>query len=423
MRVRLPFNHKSSYHRVDRSVLTMKNAVPTVLIGVGLLALPVLLAALLIPSLLAHSQTQTPAVSCGQVLSAVNKNLAACLTMGNDQACYANPAVKITGGTLANIGDTITLSGATVFTTSALDLDKGQWGITSFRLGLDNPNTSVRTHGPALSMIQYGAASLSLANPTALPTPNATPALCLIKLKRDSLLSSAALGGKTIPGVLTGGTLMTIDGRLSDNSWVFADTGGKSGWLTTSSLASGLDSCGADVVPVITTDKPANIPALRGFYFSVTDLSGEAAAGICRDVPDGGLLIQSPSGRAVTFSVDGVQITLNSASVVLSALPNQSLEVGVIAGVVTLAAQGRSIDIPVGKRVGVPVGGTNGLEAIGEPGNITDIKNFGSGTGIYLKSLCGLAVSVQIQIPCTLVTFRPTSPAPQPADTPNPGVP
>ncbi|MHB8629351.1 MAG: SH3 domain-containing protein [Aggregatilineales bacterium] len=386
------------------------------------------LLSIVLPSTLVLAQVQPP-VTCGQVLPAVDKSVAACVGVADNQVCYGSPAVtanfQITSSPdqtpFAKAGDTIGLNAIQSLTTSPLDLTQNQWGVAVIKAGIGAANTaSSGSAGPAVTLIQYGAANITVANPStgASAAPTDTPALCSTTLKVASLLRSAPNGGKVVQ-TLPIGTKVMIYGRLSDSSWVFVDSSGKSGWLQPTSLGTLSGDCAVSKLLVIDPKVSAIMPALIGFSFSI----GDSSSVLCRDIPTGGLLLQSPAGRKVTFAVDGTQLTLDSAIAVLSASPDQSLNVAVLDGQANVTAHAGSVDIPVGKQVSIPLGGVAGLDAIGAPGILTNLQPFSGATDIYLKTLCDLAASVNLQIPCTLAAaIRPTLVSP-PISTPKPIIP
>jgi hypothetical protein len=100
---------------------------------------------------------------------------------------------------------------------------------------------------------------------------------------------------------------------------------------------------------------------MQAFYFS-TGL-GETQ---CQEVPQDGILIRSPKRTTVTFSVNGVQVSLGSTAL-LAAAPNGTMSFGLIEGQSTLTAQGVSRALQPNQQVLFRLGGANGLEALSAP--------------------------------------------------------
>lgn len=381
------------------------------------------LLSLILPSTLVLAQVQTP-VSCGQALQSVDKDAAACAGVGNNQVCLANPSVVPTFQTsaitdqitFAKAGDSVGLNTIQSLTTSALDLTQNQWGMAVIKAGIADPNAnSSGVVGPAVTVVQYGLATMTLAPPvanTSSATPEVTPTPCLTTVKVASLLRAAPINGKIVQ-TLQNGAKITLYGRLTDSSWVLIDNNGQSGWLLATSFAALSGDCATGNLPIINPNTTTVVPELVGFTFSIGDSSGV----LCRDIPAGGLFLQSPTGRKVALTVDGAQLTLNAASIVLTAIPNQKLNIAVIDGAVSVKAHNDSIDVPIGKQVSIPLGGAAGLDVIGVPGKLTTLQEFSGSNGIYLNTLCGLASAVSVHIPCTLAApIHPTT-VPVPVNT------
>jgi hypothetical protein len=100
---------------------------------------------------------------------------------------------------------------------------------------------------------------------------------------------------------------------------------------------------------------------MQAFYFSSGLGSPE-----CKDAPTDGILVRSPQHVEVSFNVNGVDIKIAS-TILLSAQLGQRMSVQLIEGRAEVStAQGSQVLQP-GQAVEVPLGGSNGLEAVGAP--------------------------------------------------------
>jgi hypothetical protein len=100
---------------------------------------------------------------------------------------------------------------------------------------------------------------------------------------------------------------------------------------------------------------------MQAFYFT----SGPGPAN-CQEAPRDGIIVRSPQHEKVTFSVNGVQITMAS-TVVLHAERNKSMSVQLVEGSASVVAAGVTQVLLPGQLVSVTLGGANGLTAVSAP--------------------------------------------------------
>jgi len=108
-----------------------------------------------------------------------------------------------------------------------------------------------------------------------------------------------------------------------------------------------------------TLDK--DIGNLESFYFS-----SELGQISCEKVPFDGLMITSPDGTGVQFTVNGAELTLmGDAS--LTAYKNGEMQVSLYNGVAKIISNGQEQFFGAGEKVTVDLGGPSGTDAIGDP--------------------------------------------------------
>ncbi|MEW6093842.1 MAG: hypothetical protein AB1531_07760 [Chloroflexota bacterium] len=100
---------------------------------------------------------------------------------------------------------------------------------------------------------------------------------------------------------------------------------------------------------------------LESFYFS----SGFGEL-VCEEVPFDGIMLSMPDGTGIEFTVNGSELTLfGNAS--LSAVQNGEMNIKLFSGSGQIASNGQTQSFGAGQQVNVPLGGANGVEAIGPP--------------------------------------------------------
>jgi hypothetical protein len=388
------------------------------------------------PGITSAQETATPApMTCAQLLPAVEKSLTtACSDLGTDSVCYGNRTLTVawqdelgpTPLSFAQPGDVVPLNAIKSITTAPLNLERGEWGLAVLKARANLPGT---TAGQAVTFVLYGDTSITNATPrdagAVAPAPAAST--CTATTIRATYLRGAPGPVERQVQLLQGNATANVIGRLADNRWVYAEYNGATGWLYVQVLKL---SCDLNTLPVIDANQTATLqavgtlPGLSAFYFT----TGIAAQAACQDIPPGGLLVQSPTGRKVTFQANGADITIGS-SVVLRSRPNQMLWIGVLEGEARVAIPpplpkagppgttppAAVVPMPeqvirAGQEISIQLGGENGLQALSLavpphamlPDEIQ---------GLDAATLCRLGRAAGLSVPCTIV---------QPTATPRP---
>jgi hypothetical protein len=100
---------------------------------------------------------------------------------------------------------------------------------------------------------------------------------------------------------------------------------------------------------------------MQSFYFTsgLGDLK-------CNQAPDSGILIKSPNHTQVTFTANGVQITMAS-TVLLRAEKGRAMDVQLLEGHANVRTKSGTTTLVSGQHVSVSLGGSSGLEPQGKP--------------------------------------------------------
>lgn len=100
---------------------------------------------------------------------------------------------------------------------------------------------------------------------------------------------------------------------------------------------------------------------MQAFYFT-TGLSNLE----CKEAPTDGILVRSPQHTEVTFTANGVDITIAS-TILLTAERNKGMSVGLIEGHARVSTSAGVQTLNPGQMTTIPLGGANGLTPIGAP--------------------------------------------------------
>lgn len=293
--------------------------------------------------------------TCGQILPEVQKRLISCSSLDRDQVCYGNPAVIATfadpasQANFSKVGDVIDLSALKTLQTAPLNLERNEWGIAALKVQVSNLDGTAT--GQAVTFVLFGDTTVTNATPaSAQPTVKSQPPpACGAVTSRLSNLRNAPANGAQSVKVLPANVPLNISGRLADGSWLFADdTKGQTGWVLAASIK---PSCDVTTEPVIDPNVPTQLSGLRAFYFS-TAVQTQSQ---CRDVPQGGFIVRSPTGRKVEFTVDGTDISMGS-TVEFMKVGNQLIIV-VLDGEIVVTVNGQSVTVRAGQQLTVKTTG------------------------------------------------------------------
>ncbi|MFN8421224.1 MAG: hypothetical protein U0528_18570 [Anaerolineae bacterium] len=129
---------------------------------------------------------------------------------------------------------------------------------------------------------------------------------------------------------------------------------------------------------------------MQAFYFT-TGLGAPQ----CKEVPNDAILVHSPKGTKVTFSANGVDITIGSVALI-TAEPNGSMSFSLIQGSASLKTAGGEVSVKPNQMSTIPLGGLNGLQAVGAPSTPVDIT-FDANVISLLTSVSSLFDGNQIE--------------------------
>ena len=107
----------------------------------------------------------------------------------------------------------------------------------------------------------------------------------------------------------------------------------------------------------------------------------------CDAVPFDGILVRTPDGGGITFQANGTSFTLDgNTATILEAQPGGEMTVSVLDGQAVVTADGQEQPVAGGNRVKIPLGGEDGLNAVGPPSGPEALPG-GPGLGCTLLGL------------------------------------
>ena len=302
---------------------------------------------------------QQESLACPQVVEqALAQAGESCANVKRNEACYGNPLLEATfreaGSALSfsTPSDQVPVNALDTLRTFPMDPDSGVWGVGVMRIQANLPD--VRP-GEVVTFLLYGDVTLQNAGADAQPS---IPEPCRATVLARTRARTGPGAGFEALGALDAGATVSVTGRDAAGAWVRAETRDGLAWLPADALDR---ACDMAAFPVFDANGPTTYGPMQAFYF--TSGFGEP---LCHEVPPSSLVVQSPAGVHVAFSVNGVSVTVGS-TIVLQAARDQALIVTTLQGEAAVRAQGASRRVPPGFQTTVPLGGANGLEPQGPP--------------------------------------------------------
>src|SRR5258708_37372303 len=294
------------------------------------------------------AQSDPGPLTCAQILPLVRKNLSAnpgCAALQAGQACYGNNKLTVT-----------------------------------FVDGTPAASTPFEAPG---NIIQVD--SIKSIQTTPLDLDHGEWGVAVMKLRTN------------LPGTISGAPITFI---------LYGDTRVEDASKPTSTDSAGTPAATPEVSRV-TADSVAVPANFNAFYFT----TGVSLQPSCKDIasstlPSGGLLVDSPDGKKVKFTADGVEIVLGSG-VIMRAAPNQQMSIIVLHGGVRISAFGKTRIAGTFEQVTIPLGGDNGLTASGPP----SFAHFANTSPLVLRSVCQMVNAVALPFACLIA---PPTPTPRP---------
>ena len=357
--------------------------------------------------LLAAVQTGTDV--CPTVVQTALENAnRQCAEIGRNQVCYGNfslqasPQADTANFELNQPGDIEDVAAVRSLRLSAFDQDLGQWGIALMRIQANVPDT---LPGQNVTLLLFGDVELTnaVAKESAAVTLDTSANIALNIRLLPSLRT-------TVLQSIRRGTPLQVDGRLADNSWlrVYLPDQGRHGWVQ-----AGLLSTDADIqtLPAIDPTQPV-FGSMQAFYFRAGFRQPT-----CENVPDSGILIQSPAGFGrITLSVNEALIQFEGTSF-LQAQPGDHMEVSVLDGSAQISAQDTIRFVPAGAAASVPM--TDDLSPAGPPERPQPYEN----AQVMALPVSELEQPVEVQPALTIQElYPPTATAVPVVKSPNPPV-
>lgn len=102
-------------------------------------------------------------------------------------------------------------------------------------------------------------------------------------------------------------------------------------------------------------------PGLQTFYFF-----SDTGQVICDEVPFDGLFITMPDGVGAQFNINGAELVLTGTASITATL-GEGMNINLYSGSAQVTSDGQTQIFGPGQQVSIPLGGENGLEAVGPP--------------------------------------------------------
>jgi uncharacterized membrane protein YgcG len=278
----------------------------------------------------------------------------ACQITNRNQACYghisisAEPQPHAADFRFSQIGDIASVLDIRSLRLSSMDTNNFSWGVALLRIQANLPST---LPGQNVTMLVFGD--------TEIADAATSPALGITPAAGDfvSIRSQPQTDG-SIMGSLASGASMMASGRTQDGSWLRVNMpmDNQIGWVYRPLVNGDSD---VNALRVVKPDDPMYGP-MQSFY-----LRTGIGAPRCAELPDSGILIQSPEGAgAIQLSINEVSIEMGS-TLFFETNGTNDLVVSVVEGAAHVSSNGVTRPVVAGSNVHVPL--DSALAPMGAP--------------------------------------------------------
>jgi hypothetical protein len=272
----------------------------------------------------------------------------ACADLKVGEACFGHAGVSTADGTLVASGDRVSVADLDNLATSAANVEVGEWGVAMLALPAN------LSEGNAITAVLYGDAQM--VRPVQTVSDRATVTISNGGTAPLNLRNGAGITYELV-GQLESGASAVADGRNEQADWARIQFGDVMAWVFTPLIeweGDQADLLALEVLlpndvtpPVITTEGP-----FQAFTLATAESACEAAPS--------GLLLQYNGEEVASLMVNQATLDFSDATLQLTAVANEALEVKVLTGSVTVTARGIPEEATVGEAVSVSLGGGDG---------------------------------------------------------------
>jgi hypothetical protein len=287
---------------------------------------------------------QPGVATCSPLVDDALQNLGNnCNGLDRNSACYGNTLVQAALAADADEDlfnrprDRAELVQVSSLRTAPLDEDEAIWGIAMLNTQANLPGT---LPGQGVVMMLMGDGEITnTVNPADLPDLNPTPGIVNDNGVESVRVRTGAEFGFNVNSVLAPGTVIAVDARNDDGTWVRVNSGNSFGWMFAELVT--LTESSVDALPVL--EDQIQSP-MQAFYFR----SGVGNAD-CAEAPNA-LMIQSPRGGQVSLTVNESEIVIGS-TVVIETLNDNTMIIYVIDGEAIV----NNLVVPAGFKAFAPI--------------------------------------------------------------------
>jgi len=263
-----------------------------------------------------------------QALAATDK---ACVNTGRNEACYghisldAQPQSQDASFKFSEVGDKVDVARVSRLRLSPMDAKTDVWGVALLKVQADIPNDMPDTN---VSVLVFGDVELE----NAIPDP--VYADVVVSGPSNANIRRQPSNRGFVLSTLSPTTKVQAKGRSKDGAWLYVGLpGGKgNGWVRRSLMKSTDDLTKLkELDPSLTSYGP-----MQAFY-----LQNGKQQTTCQNVPNDGILIQTPEGVAqVQLWINEVKIKLGSTAFIQAQPDNKTMTVTTLEGAAHVEALG-----------------------------------------------------------------------------------
>lgn len=292
-------------------------------------------------SILTFAQTDSV---CSAIMDTAISNLNTnCDATGRNEACYGYPLLSVqpqpdvTPLDFDEIGDIEDIVKIQSLQLSGLDETADLYGMALLRLQANIPDTIPGTN---VTIVLFGENSIESVEESPMEIPAIISANGSVNTR-----ATPSVNGNLVT-IVPSGTEVTANGRNEAGDWIRVTLPeGETAWIAAFLLRTDGEINDLDVV------EDTEVLATFQAVYLQTGITGQS----CAELPNDGLLIQTPEGAGtVNFFINEVRVELGSTAYI-TAIANDVMTIYLLDGQADISAFGETIAIPEGALATVPL--------------------------------------------------------------------
>lgn len=261
-----------------------------------------------------------------------------------NQACYGHAHLEaqfntdVESSAFDRAGEKIDIATLASLRLSALNTLNGDWGVALMEVQARLPQPAPVKR---VTFLMFGDVEVRNGVEDTTPTPLTAARSVFVRRQPDT--------AAPIFAVIAPDDSVNALGRTADSRWIYIvlESSGEKGWIAANTITSRSAIARLRVL----NPETAHFGPMQAFYLR----SGQGEVPECEEMPESGMLIQTPDGVAeVSLWINEVKVSLGSTAFI-QARPDNQMSITMLEGHARVEAFGVEVNATAGEQLTVPI--------------------------------------------------------------------